>query len=297
MTKDEALALMLGEKGLGRHGDWILPEEDARRMDMGLLPHENTWLTPEEIVRRLRDNGPGAPAVAEVEPEEAEPAVKPTPERLESMKQPLAKKPEQPPPPKTRRIDVRERPVADNGVAAFLSTVLPDEMESHEGLTVCSLTRQEREWEGKGNFYVTLADAVERDLAEIRETGKVNRLLIKKDSSVAIVAIGGGILIGGWQNRLIGPDIYLSADTTEARIDVYCAEQGRWSGSKTFSLAGYLAVADLRKKSYNGEEQDYIWKSIKDLKKSQKVYSVSKSIHKLYEKRTIKKQTALIGTQ
>lgn len=294
MSKDEALAQMLEEKGLRKSGDWFLPEEDATNLAMGMQLYEGRWLTPEELARQL--GAAESKAVAEVKPAEVEKAAEPV-RQPEPPQETIAKQPEEPAPlekPKTERRKVTERPVAGNGVAAFLSTVLPDEVESHEGLTLCSLTRQEQEWEGKREFYVTLADAVERDIAEIRETGKVSKLVVKKDSDVAIIALGGGIVIGGWQNRLIGPDVYFSKDVTEATMDVYCAEQGRWKGSKTFSVAEYLAVSDLRKKSYNAEEQDYIWKSIKKIRKSQKVYSLNKSYHKLYEKRTVKKQIAAI---
>jgi shikimate kinase len=293
MTKDDALAQMLEEKGLRKSGDWFLPEEDATNLAMGMQFYEGRWLTPEELARQL---GTSSQVAAAKEPAEVENVPEPE-KQLEPPQDTVAKQPGQPAPldkPKTERRKVTERPVTDNGVAAFLSTVLLDEIESHDGLTLCTLTRQEQEWEGKREFYITLADAVERGIAEIRETGKVNKLVVKKDSDVAIIALGGGIVIGGWQNRLIGPDVYLSADVTEATLDVYCAEQGRWAGSKAFSVAEYLAVSELRKKSYNAEEQDYIWKSIKEIRKSQKVYSLNKSYHKLYEKRTVKKQVAAV---
>ncbi len=290
LTEEDAFALLLKEKGYARHGDWLVPEPDATRLAMGLLPHEDGWLTPEELYRQLQPV-PGPSESLAAQPQEQPKEAPVAPEEKEAV----AQEPEAPVPAKEHKTEVVEAPkVKRNEVAAFLSTVLPDEVESHKRLTLISLTRQEREWEGKGSFYMTLADAVERGFAEIRETGTVSKLLVKKKPGVALFSVGGGIVIGGWQNRLIGPDIVLSSETTEAQIDVYCAEQGRWKGSRTFKVADYLAVSELRKKSYNGEIQSDIWSTISELRKSQNIHGgTSSSFTRLYEKRAIKKKISL----
>jgi len=278
VTKDEALARILGEKGYGSYEGWYVPEEDAVSLDMGLVRKGESWLTEEELARRVENETPASEKPLAAAPvEKTEPAPE-TPVR--EPEDTLAREPE-----------LKTEPIAPaNEVASFLANVLPDEVRSHEGLTVFSLVRQEQDWAGKDGFYVTLADALERGIAEVHETGTVDKLLVKKERGVAVFMPGGGILIGGWQNRLVGPDILLSTDATQAHINVYCAEQGRWKGDKTFAVAEYLAPASLRAKSYNGEEQNRVWKTIKDLRKSQHVYSSSRSLTKLYEKRAIQKK-------
>jgi hypothetical protein len=287
--KEEALAKLLGEKGFQKQGDWLVPTEDAENLAMGLVRYEDTWLTPEELARKLsaeeRASRTLADAGGKLEKEKTPRAPGVTPEE-EAPKEPAMADRE----PKSEPPKPLDRPVAKNNVASFLSTVLPDENETHSGVTVFSLTRQEKDWAGKGEYYMTLADAVGQGLATIEETGKVNRLRVKKKEGVTLFTIGGGIMIGGWQNRLTGPDVVLSRDVTEAQIEVYCAEKGRWKGNKTFSPAPYVAIASLRRESYNSEKQDRIWKTIKELRKSQRVHTSSSSIHKLYEKRSIRKQ-------
>lgn len=288
MPKSEALALLLEEKGYSSHNDWFVPREDATSLAMGLFPHEDSWLTTEELARRLAPAENTSDAMAQTDTPE-EPGIDGPPETPEDKpEEQVVREPETPVTP-----EHKTRPaVPRNEVAALLAAIVPEESESHEGLTLVTLTRQQKDWEGKGSFYMTLADAVGRGFAEIKETGTVSKLLVTKKPGIALFSIGGGIVIGGWQNRLTGPDIVFSADTTEAYMNVYCAEQGRWKGEKTFDVADYVAVADLRKKSYNSEEQEYIWKSIKELRRSQGVHTSNSSLHRLYEKRAIKEQIA-----
>jgi hypothetical protein len=290
VSKDEAFDILLREKGYARHLDWYLPEEDATRLAMGLLRHDETWLTPEELSRRLR--AAEAPvAVAGAEPVKEPKRVEPLPEKPQESPEKIVKQdPEKAAPEPGPTTEPREAAPLTNEIATFLASVQPDEMETHEGLTLFSLTRQEREWEGKGSYYMTLADAVERGVAEIHETGTVDKLLVKKKPGITVFSVGGGIVIGGWQCRLIGPDVVLSTDATEAYISVYCAEQGRWKGDETFEVADFVAVSEVRKKSYNSEEQSRIWSTISKLRRSQGVHSSDKAYHKLYEKRSVKKR-------
>ncbi len=289
VDKKEALSMLLGEKGLEKQGDWLVPSEDAGNLAMGLVRYEDSWLTPEELARKLLSEEKASTALADSKAALEKEKYERPPEEAPAEKVPegpdMAHKE-----PKSEAPKLMERPVAENSVASFLSTVLPDESQTHSGVTVISLTRQEKDWAGKGEYYMTLADAVAQGQATIEETGKVNRLRVTKKEGVAIISPGGGIMIGGWQNRLTGPDVVLSRDVTEAQIEVYCAEKGRWKGDKTFTPAPYMAVAALRRESYNSEKQDRIWKTIKELRKSQRVHTSSSSIHKLYEKRSIKKQ-------
>lgn len=290
VTKEEAFAAMLKEKGYIRHKGWLVPGEDAPNLAMGMVRRGDRWLTPEELSRRLKRSDT-APEVAVV-PASAERADVQPPE---VAKEQVAGESEEIPSGKELTTEVpkpTDRPVADNKVAAFLATVSPDEFESHEGLTLCSLACQQEEWEGKGSFYTTLADAVDRGLAELKETGEVNKVLVKKQPGFALFSIGGEVFINGWQCRLSGPDVVLSQDTVEALIDVYCAEKGRWEGSDTFSVADYLAVAEVRKRSYSAEEQEDIWQSIKAVRKSLGVYSLNRSIEKLYKKRAVRERIA-----
>jgi len=289
VAREEALAALLREKGLEKQGEWFVPQEDAASLAMGLVRHADAWLTPEELARQLsaedRASGSLADSGGALEREKSERPQEAAPEEKAPEEPDVAQNE-----PRSEAPKPTERPVAANNVAKFLSTVLPDESETHGPITVFTLTRQEKEWAGKGDYYMTLADAVSQGLATVEETGKVNKLLIKKKDGVAVFTIGGGIMIGGWQNRLTGPDVVLSRDATESLIEVYCAEKGRWTGSKLFSPAPYVAVAPLRRESYSGEKQDKVWKTIKALRKSQGIHLSNSSIHKLYEKRSIKKQ-------
>ena len=80
---------------------------------------------------------------------------------------------------------------------------------------------------------MTLRDAVARGAAKIVETGTVSRLLVEKRKGTALFTLGGTIIHGGRQDRMIGPDVVLDTKMTKAYVMTYCIEQSRWKGSKT----------------------------------------------------------------
>lgn len=105
-----------------------------------------------------------------------------------------------------------------------LSLGLP---QSAANLTMFPLCRSD----APDSDYLTLAEALQRDLAEITEVseqGSVPYLRFLNKADVAVLLLDGQELAGAKQNRVLNLTILVPARTT-LTIPVSCVERGRWS--------------------------------------------------------------------
>ena len=95
---------------------------------------------------------------------------------------------------------------------------------------------------------LTLDEAMERGSIEIRELkpAEVNRVRLVSRAKEPIFVMGGEMLTGAKQDRIMGDDMIVppGADLT---IPVFCIERGRWVGTtETFSALGAIAGSAVR---------------------------------------------------
>lgn len=121
--------------------------------------------------------------------------------------------------------------------------------------------------------YEVLDDAMRRGkvtISEESESGNVNSLTIRNDSDKPLFILGGEVIIGGKQDRVIANDAIISPKTTET-IAVFCVEHGRWSGRKaSFESAGALAHTELRKQAKYKASQSDVWREVKSKNQKRK---------------------------
>jgi hypothetical protein len=137
---------------------------------------------------------------------------------------------------------------------------------THENLSIYFIHGEDRL---KGRDLLTLAEALEQKKARILETSNVNELTVEnlsKDEEVFVQA--GDIVKGGKQDRVIGIDIILAANSGKVKINVFCVEQGRWrqrgsestamfSGSYKTAPSNALKLA-VRQKA----DQQEVWANV-----------------------------------
>src|SRR5882672_9192738 len=79
-----------------------------------------------------------------------------------------------------------------------------------------------------------------------RDGAQVNRLVLVNNSKRPLVLLAGEIVTGGKQDRVIGKDRIVPADSDPIDLDVFCVEPGRWVGrSEKFefgSIHGAMAA-------------------------------------------------------
>ncbi len=112
--------------------------------------------------------------------------------------------------------------------------------------------------------YSTLDEALDCGWLEIGEVdgGSVPRVKVTNRSDNYIFIMGGEILSGCRQDRIVGRGVLLRPKARNVIIPVYCVEQGRWTyESETFYSKHNLGTCRLRaegQKASDGAQQD-IW--------------------------------------
>lgn len=96
---------------------------------------------------------------------------------------------------------------------------------THENLTIW-LVRGES---APGPVPLTLPEAIERGVVEVKETGSVNQLTVENRGSEEVFIQAGDIVKGGRQDRVLSVSLTLPPRSGVLPIAAYCVEQGRWS--------------------------------------------------------------------
>jgi hypothetical protein len=109
--------------------------------------------------------------------------------------------------------------------------------------------------------YTVLEEAQAAKKVSIRELdsdGSVGALRVHNQDARPMYLVGGELLLGGKQDRMVRSDVVLDPGAKQ-RVPVFCVEQGRWGGQSLAFQPG-LAVAhpDLRRAALFSE-QGAVW--------------------------------------
>jgi hypothetical protein len=102
-----------------------------------------------------------------------------------------------------------------------------------------------------------------------RLTGdEVNRLVLVNNSSRPLLLLAGEIVTGGKQDRVIGKDGIVPADSDPIDLSVFCIEPGRWTGeSPEFHAAGeagesFMVQPEVRREAMAAQNQQQVWNAV-----------------------------------
>jgi hypothetical protein len=112
--------------------------------------------------------------------------------------------------------------------------------------------------------YLTLSDGLKQKLVAVAEKGaggEVNRVQVRNKSDKPLLLLGGEIILGGQQDRIIGKDTILPAHES-ATVEVFCVEHGRWSGNREFHGSGGLVEAKTRVSAKYHSNQGAVWAQV-----------------------------------
>jgi hypothetical protein len=147
--------------------------------------------------------------------------------------------------------------------------------------------------------YATLDDALDRGWLEITEVGggTVPKVSLTNRSDECIFIMGGEILTGCRQDRIVGRDILLRPRARNVIIPVYCVEQGRWTyESETFHSKRNLGTPGLRAESQKAQAgaQRGIWGHISDMFGRSGTSSGTSRYQEIYESDAVKRRMAYV---
>ena len=100
---------------------------------------------------------------------------------------------------------------------------------------------------------------------------EVNRLVLVNNSKRPLLLLAGEIVTGGKQDRVIGKDRIVPAESDPVDLSVFCVEPGRWvaaNGKAAFGNApgasmGVLASPVVRSKAMAAKDQQQVWDSVR----------------------------------
>ena len=100
---------------------------------------------------------------------------------------------------------------------------------------------------------------------------EVNRLVLVNNSKRPLLLLAGEIVTGGKQDRVIGKDRIVPAESDPVDLSVFCVEPGRWvaaNGKSDFGYSagaagGLLAAPVVRSKAMGAKDQQQVWDSVR----------------------------------
>jgi hypothetical protein len=98
-----------------------------------------------------------------------------------------------------------------------------------------------------------------------RQGAEVNRLVLYNNSSHALLLLAGEIVTGGKQDRVIGSDRIVPANTGPIDLGVFCVEPGRWvaSSNKFGSMGAQMAQPSVRTPAMAEHNQSQVWANVR----------------------------------
>jgi hypothetical protein len=84
---------------------------------------------------------------------------------------------------------------------------------------------------------------------------------VKNRSSRPLLLLGGEVILGGQQDRIIGKDTLVPPKETVS-VEVYCVEHGRWNGAAAFTSSGGVADSKLRVRAKYRSNQGQVWEEV-----------------------------------
>ncbi len=147
--------------------------------------------------------------------------------------------------------------------------------------------------------YVTLDMALKNKYLQIREIdgGNVPEVMLSNISDKTIYIMGGEILTGCKQDRIVGKDLLIRPKGKKVLVPVYCVEQGRWfHNSKEFYSQKNLGTYKLRAAAQgaSGLAQQKIWDEVEKSNKKMSVRSSTNAYQDVYKDKEVEKKIKAI---
>jgi hypothetical protein len=103
---------------------------------------------------------------------------------------------------------------------------------------------------------------------------RVNQLMLVNNSKRPLLLLAGEIVTGGKQDRVIGKDRIVPAESDPVDLSVFCVEPGRWveTSSKFSYMYGAMAAPKVRGKAMADKDQAKVWSEVRN---SQEAYTAA----------------------
>ncbi|HET9280971.1 MAG TPA: DUF6569 family protein [Candidatus Angelobacter sp.] len=93
---------------------------------------------------------------------------------------------------------------------------------------------------------------------------EVNRLVLVNNSKHPLILLAGEVVTGGKQDRVVGKDRIVPAESDPVDLSVFCVEHGRWTetSDKFDTHASVMLQPSVRKKAMAEQNQQQVWDEV-----------------------------------
>jgi len=147
-----------------------------------------------------------------------------------------------------------------DAISDFASHLRVGMPRRHQNLTLYPVFVEEVE---VADADLTLDEAMDRGWIEVREmrSAEVNRVRVSNTGKRPIFVMGGEMLGGAKQDRIVGDDVIIPAKS-EIVVPVFCVEHGRWvMDTDRFASTGFIAQSEVRRARALGDQTD-VWAQV-----------------------------------
>ena len=97
-----------------------------------------------------------------------------------------------------------------------------------------------------------------------RGGAEVNRLVLVNNSKHPLILLAGEVVTGGKQDRVVGKDRIVPAESDPVDLSVFCVEHGRWveSSTKFDTHASVMLQPSVRMKAMADQDQQKVWDAV-----------------------------------
>lgn len=117
--------------------------------------------------------------------------------------------------------------------------------------------------EGGGDALMRSRDG--RPVAVPQQRGaSVNQLVLINRGSKPLLLLAGELVSGGKQDRIISKDRIVPPGAAPLPLDVFCVENGRWTGGVQFTAGKMMVHPSVREQAAITKEQDKVWAAVRN---------------------------------
>jgi hypothetical protein len=93
---------------------------------------------------------------------------------------------------------------------------------------------------------------------------EVNRLVLVNNSKHPLILLAGEVVTGGKQDRVVGKDRIVPAESDPVDLSVFCVEHGRWTetSAKFDTHASVMLQPTIRMKAMADQDQQKVWDEV-----------------------------------
>jgi hypothetical protein len=157
--------------------------------------------------------------------------------------------------------------------------------------------------QGPFQKFTLLEAGLESKNLEVRELkghsgeAQVNAVEVKNSGNYPAYLLGGEMILGGKQDRIIESDTIVPNNQKWTRVSVFCVEQGRWHGQNMkFGAARALAHIALRQAALSGD-QSKVWAEVAAKNRQQGTENATGTYRRTIQNTSVRKKITPYRTE